>query len=281
VQYSHSKWYVEYLIENFGEEEAEAALAADNAVPNVCCVVNTAKANREDVIDSLLSEGAIVAPRKDSDVLFTIRSSGSIAKYKSFKKGEFYVQDAGAYKIAELCGVKAGDVIIDLCAAPGGKSFALANLSEGKGRILAFDLPQRVELIKEGITRLGLSNIIVRAGDATIVKTQLKEMADVVLVDAPCSGFGVIRKKPEIRFKSLESVQTLPVTQLKILEAASVYVKPGGTLVYSTCTTLKKENDGVADAFLQQHTDFSETDRQTTLPSLDSDGFFASVMTRK
>jgi len=175
---------------------------------------------------------------------------------------------------------KAGDVIIDLCAAPGGKSFAMANLSEGKGRILAFDLPQRIDLIKEGIARLGLNNIIVRAGDATIVKTQLKEMADVVLVDAPCSGFGVIRKKPEIRFKTFESVQTLPVTQLKILEAASVYVKQGGKLVYSTCTTLKNENDGVADSFLEKHPEFTEIDRQTTLPSLDSDGFFASSLKR-
>ncbi|MDR0917470.1 MAG: 16S rRNA (cytosine(967)-C(5))-methyltransferase RsmB [Oscillospiraceae bacterium] len=277
IEYSHPRWYVEYLVSRFGDG-TRAILAADNTPPSVNCVVNTTIAARDDVIASLKAEGADAVPRVGSDVLFSLRASGSITRYTAFRGGLFYVQDAGAYRIAELCGAKSGDTVIDLCAAPGGKSFALAGLMRNNGRILAFDTPERVPLIESGAKRLKLPIITAAPNDATRFNSTLRGVADVVLIDAPCSGFGVIRKKPEIRRKSRESVASLPELQLSILRVAHEYVKRGGKLVYATCTTLDAENERVTDKFLSERSEYRQISREMMPPSLDNDGFYVCVM---
>lgn len=184
--------------------------------------------------------------------------------------------------------------MLDVCAAPGGKSFAAAIATGGQGEIVACDLHEnKLKRIREGAARLGLRSIRAEAADGRIFREEWRDAFDLVLVDAPCSGLGILRKKPDIRRKKADSLFTLPVIQSAILENAARYVRPGGTLLYSTCTILPEENEEVADAFLGTHPGFSRepftlpghigaTEGQLTLwPHLhETDGFYICRMTR-
>ncbi|MDR3309961.1 MAG: 16S rRNA (cytosine(967)-C(5))-methyltransferase RsmB [Oscillospiraceae bacterium] len=276
--YSHPEWYAGYLAERFGTDAAERVLKADNTPPPITCVANTARASRAEVAAAIRADGAEVSERADCDALLDLSKPGDITKLAAFRAGLFYVQDAGAYRAAQSCGVKPGDTAVDLCAAPGGKSFALA--LAGAAKVLAFDLAPRVALIRDGARRLGLSAVDARAGDADAYNETLAQTADAVLCDVPCSGFGVIRRKPEIRFKTRESVAPLPETQLRILRNGARYVKPGGRLVYSTCTLLREENEDVVRAFLKPGEKFRLKSEETLLPSDAGDGFYIAVIER-
>ena len=185
--------------------------------------------------------------------------------------------------------------MLDCCAAPGGKSFAMAERMEGRGSVTSCDIYEhKLRRIKEGASRLGLSNIRTKLQDAAAPREAWFSTADVVLCDVPCSGLGIIRKKPEIRYKDPAEIEQLPALQAKILQNCAQYVRPGGTLVYSTCTILQRENEDVVRAFLAQNPDFAaeawshpvcgeRADGMVTLlpPVHDTDGFFIAKLRRK
>jgi 16S rRNA (cytosine967-C5)-methyltransferase len=226
-----------------------------------------------------------------------LSGTGSIEHLPSFKEGLFYVQDPAA-KLSVLCAkLPKEDIrVLDCCSAPGGKSFAAAIAMEGHGQITSCDVhAHKTGLIENGAARLGLTNITARQQDATVNVPEWVEAMDVVIADVPCSGLGIIRKKPDIRYKNLDELKELPALQLAILENQATYVKKGGVLLYSTCTVLKAENEDVVNAFLAKHDDYTleplelpevfpknETGMLTLIPGdYDTDGFFICRLRRK
>ena len=225
-------------------------------------------------------------------------NTGSLEKLEAFKEGLFYVQDA-ASKLAVMCaGIPVGESVrvLDCCAAPGGKTFAAAIAMENKGHIRSCDIHRhKTTLIQLGADRLGLDCVLVREQDATENHASWFEKMDVVLADAPCSGYGIIRKKPDIRYKDPDEMARLPQIQLRILDKQAEYVKPGGVLLYSTCTLVRKENEAVVEAFLAHRKDFelealdlpdvfpkNTTGMLTLVPGeYDTDGFFIAKLRRK
>ena len=189
---------------------------------------------------------------------FTISGTGDLEGLRAWREGWFTVQDAAAKLTALAAAPKAGSFVIDTCAAPGGKSFAMAMCMEGKGHILSCDVEEhKLRLMEAGAERLGIECMEVRLADGRVCDEELAEKADIVVCDVPCSGLGIIRKKPDIRYKDMASLAGLPAIQSAILDNASRYVRRGGTLVYSTCTVLPEENERVTDAFLRAHPDFT------------------------
>ena len=190
-----------------------------------------------------------------------------------------HIQDKASQLCCEAIGAQSGETIFDMCAAPGGKSFTIAEIMQNKGRIVAFDLyPQRVELIAQGAKRLGIDIIDARVGDASQFDENLG-LADRVLCDVPCAGLGDIGRKPEIRYKSIKDIEKLPPLQYNILVNSARYLKVYGTLVYSTCSLNPKENEEVVKRFLDAHDDFELVEQRTIFPQEeDCDGFFYSVM---
>ena len=204
------------------------------------------------------------------------------------------MQDAASALAAFVADPKPGTAVLDCCAAPGGKSFAMAEKMQGKGSLTSCDIYEhKLKRIQEGAARLGLPNIRTELQDASAFRAEWAESADTVLCDVPCSGLGIIRKKPETRYKDPDEIAKLPALQLAILENCARYVKPGGTLVYSTCTILQRENEDVVRAFLAAHPEFAPTpwshpvcgereDGMVTLlpPEHDTDGFFIAKLKR-
>lgn len=266
VRYSHPKWLVKRLLTLLGREEAEAFLAADNGIVPLTVQVNTLKTTAEDLAAELTAAGITAAPHPWVPDCLELSGSGDLTALEAFQTGKFFVQDPAAKLVSLISAPKKGQRVIDVCAAPGGKSFGAAIAMEDRGEVLACDLHEnKLSRIEAGAARLGLKSIWDFAADGTVFRPEWAESADVVLVDAPCSGLGIIRKKPDIRYKSPDDLFTLTVAQSTILENAARYVKPGGTLIYSTCTILPEENGQVVDGFLSGHPEFS---RETfTLPA--------------
>jgi 16S rRNA (cytosine967-C5)-methyltransferase len=294
ITYSHPKWLVKRLVKLLGREEAEAFLQADNGVAPVTAQVNTLKTSGEALIEELTELGVDVRPHGWIPGCVEMVHPGNLTDMPPFQAGKFLVQDGAARLVTAAAAPRPGDRVIDVCAAPGGKSFSAAIAMGDRGSILSCDLHEnKLKRIREGAQRLGLTCIETAAADGRAPHGEWTSSAELVLVDAPCSGLGIIRKKPEIRYKSANDIASLPVTQSAILENASTYVKPGGTLIYSTCTILPEENEQVTDAFLAEHPDFSresfafpdpvgETDGQVTLwPQRHGvDGFYICRMKR-
>jgi 16S rRNA (cytosine967-C5)-methyltransferase len=285
---------VKRLVKLLGREEAEAFLQADNGVAPVTAQVNTLKTSGEALIEELTELGVDVRPHGWIPGCVEMVHPGNLTDMPPFQAGKFLVQDGAARLVTAAAAPRPGDRVIDVCAAPGGKSFSAAIAMGDRGSILSCDLHEnKLKRIREGAQRLGLTCIETAAADGRAPHGEWTSSAELVLVDAPCSGLGIIRKKPEIRYKSANDIASLPVTQSAILENASTYVKPGGTLIYSTCTILPEENEQVTDAFLAEHPDFSresfafpdpvgETDGQVTLwPQRHGvDGFYICRMKR-
>jgi len=191
----------------------------------------------------------------------------------------FHIQDLSSQKACELLNPQPGETVLDLCAAPGGKSFTIAELMNNKGRVISCDInPKRLKLIEKGAKDLGLTIIETLQNDARIHNPDISA-ADKVLCDVPCSGLGVIRRKPEIKYKRRDQITELPKIQSEILEISANYVKQGGTLMYSTCALCKDENERIAESFLAGRDDFTLESMNTEFPSKDGgDGFFTAVM---
>ncbi len=251
VTYSVPAALCKQIAADRGTAFAEAFFADALQTPPTTIRLNPLRGHAED----LAAEGLDPVPIGRLPHAYTI-SMSDVRKSKAFQKGMFHVQDLSSQLCCAILAPKAGETVLDLCAAPGGKSFTLAQHMEDRGRLLAFDLhDHRVQLIEDGAKRLGLTCIEARTGDASVHDPTIPQ-ADRILCDVPCSGYGVIRRKPEIRFKPLEEVQALPALQYAILENAAGYLKAGGTLVYSTCTVLQAENEAVVNRFLEAHPDF-------------------------
>lgn len=250
IRYSHPKWLVEAYLSRLGYAETEKLLELNNAVPPITAQVNTLKTTSE----KLIQAGAAPHPWLPDCVILPDGGQG----LAPVRDGLAYVQDAAAKLSVLAAAPQAGMTVLDACAAPGGKSFAAGMLMQNTGSILSCDLHEKkLSRICSGAERLGLRLIETRAMDARTAHQALQSQFDVVLADVPCSGLGVIRKKPDIRYKSDTEINGLPEIQLNILRGLADCVKPGGVLLYSTCTILEAENEAVCKQFLAENGIFS------------------------
>ncbi len=293
VQYSVPRALIAQLIDEYGEEKVLPFLENAGGEPPVYIRCNPLCADT----DALLAALADFSPAAIAGIpgAYRLQRGGALTDTEAFQKGMFHVQDLASQLCCMALDAKPDDIILDVCAAPGGKTFTIAEMMQGKGKIYAYDLHEnRVQLIQKGAKRLGLSNICASTGDAA-KPAKDRPLADRVLCDVPCSGYGVMRRKPEVRYKSAEEVKGLPAIQRSILEASAASVKKGGVLVYSTCTLSKAENDAVVADFLKSHPEFTlelpwkpaewnrhiAAEMTTLFPQmLGSDGFFIAKMRR-
>ncbi|MCD7742612.1 MAG: 16S rRNA (cytosine(967)-C(5))-methyltransferase RsmB [Ruminococcus sp.] len=281
------KWTIEY-----GEDVAIQMLEGSLGRPPITAKVNTLRTTTSNLISRLYEEGIECSANQYFDDCIDI-ANGSPESTKAFKDGLFHVQDISSRLCCKALDVKSGDTLLDVCAAPGGKTFTASELMNNNGKVYSLDLHKnRVKLIQSGCKRLGLDIVNANVNDAKIYNSSLP-MADVVLCDLPCSGLGVIARKPEIKYNNLTDFERLPYVQHDILECCSKYVKVGGTLVFSTCTLSRAENDENTKRFLAEHNDFEPAPlwqsfghfdgytSLTVLPSyFGSDGFYISKFIR-
>lgn len=258
IRYSHPEWLIHSLCKMLGANDAEALLKSHNATDTpVTAQVNTLIANTNDVLSMLEADGVKAMRREWPDDCIDIRGTGRIDRLKAFMNGCIYIQDTAARLAITAAGPEPGNLVIDGCAAPGGKSFAAAIAMQNKGKIIACDINAvKLSRVEENASRLGIGIITTALRDALSMDISLEGGADIVLADVPCSGFGVIRKKPEVRYKTESEIAGLPAVQRELLSALSGYVKPGGILLYSTCTILQSENEAVIEWFLDSHGGF-------------------------
>lgn len=294
IRYSHPKWLVKRLLPLLGRDETEAFLAANNGIAPLTVQVNPLRTTQEELLEELAACGVQAAPHAWVPDCLELSGTGDLTALKPFRDGKFLVQDPAARLVSLIADVRPGQKVLDVCAAPGGKSFSCAFAMGNEGRVLSCDLHEnKLKRVREGAERLGVTCVETASADGRIFRPEWEGAFDTVLVDAPCSGLGIIRKKPDTRYKKLDDLFALPVIQAAILENAARYVRPGGTLVYSTCTILPTENEEVTTAFLAEHPDFSmepfslpqpvgETEGRLTLwpQRHGTDGFYICRMTR-
>lgn len=258
LRYSHPRWLVETFVARLGTEETEELLRLNNEQPPTCAQVNVLKTKPESLSEALRASEAEVQPHPWLENCLLLSGTGDLEQLDCFQAGDFYVQDAASRLAVLASGVKPGDRVLDACAAPGGKSFAAAIQMENRGEVVSCDIhPHKIGLMEAGAVRLGLTCVTAREQNAKAFVQEWASSFDVVLTDVPCSGLGIIRKKPDIRYKDPKPMESLPGVQRGILENVSRYVKPGGVLLYSTCTLLQRENEDVVTAFLADHPDFA------------------------
>lgn len=292
----HPQWMVERWIRTYGYERTEELCRCNNTSAPLSMRVNTLRTNRDALMEQLAAVGAQVRASAWVPDGIVLDSHGALDELAALREGLAQVQDESSMLVAHILGAEPGMTVIDACAAPGGKTTHIAQRMENRGRILAFDIyEEKIRRIERNAKRLGISIIEAHLSDACEIGAVYAGQADRVLVDAPCSGLGVLRRKPDARWKkSARDAKTLPSLQHAILESATQTVKKGGVLVYSTCTMEECENAAVVNAFLETHTDFAleETGRflpvQKTaermvqiMPEADGpDGFFIARMRR-
>ncbi len=256
VEYSCPEWLTEKFISEYGMDFAVRALKASVGKPPVYARVNILRTTTDKVIAELAKQRIKAAPYPGLVNCIRLEKAGDIEKCAPFRQGLFHVQDISSQLCCLTLRPVVNETVLDVCAAPGGKSFTLAELMGNNGKLYSMDLhDMRVGLIEDGAARLGIKIITAMQNDASKFNGALPQ-ADRVLCDVPCSGFGVIRRKPEIKYKPPEEFAGLPEIQYQILETSARYVKSGGTLVYSTCTLSRAENDDVADRFAASHPEF-------------------------
>lgn len=280
IKYSYEPWIVELWVDEYGVEFTEELLAAGNETPPNTIRLNWLKAKKEDLVEGLEARGFEVQQGEHSPNALYVKGSG-LLETEFYKHGLFSVQDESSMMVAEKLNPKHGETIMDVCAAPGGKTMAIAERMNNTGRIISSDVYRRkLDLIDREANRLGIRNVETRPWDATRVDSSMVGKADRVLVDAPCSGLGVVRRKPEIKYKEKSAeMDLLPRKQLAILSASAQYVKVGGTLVYSTCTVNPYENQRVVEDFVRKNSRFVIKEMVQLLPNKDgTDGFFICVM---
>ncbi len=297
-KYSHPDELISLLKANVPKGSLEPMLMANNAAPQTVVQVNTLRTTAAALMQRLEGEGVAAQPHGWMENALVLSGTGNLENLPSFREGLYYVQDPAA-KLCALCAELPTDRdirLLDCCAAPGGKSFASAIAMGGWGQITSCDVhAHKVPLIESGAQRLGLANITARQQDATVFNPEWEEAMDCVIADVPCSGLGIIRKKPDIRYKDLAELEELPALQLEILRNQARYVKKGGVLMYATCTILRRENEAVVRAFLEERKDFhteplmlppvfpeNESGMLTLIPGeYDTDGFFICRLRRE
>lgn len=299
ILHSHPSWLVRRWVTRFGAERAEALLEENNKAAPLVIRTNILRTTRDELKASLQAEGAVVSETQYSPAGLEMRLSPGLRMLGAYGKGWFMIQDEAAQLIARMVDPQPGEIVLDACAAPGGKATHLAELMRNSGSVVALEKdPGRMKRIKENISRLGTDIIKPALGDA---RTYKKGFFDKILVDAPCSGLGVLRRHPDGRWnKTEETIRERAALQRHILANCASLLKPGGVLVYSTCTTEPEENEEIIGAFLREHPDaFFLDDPGQHLPEparrfvderfffrtfhIDTslDGFFAARMIRK
>ncbi len=277
VRYSCPKDIVDGLICDYGIENAVKFLENSLLPPPTYIRVNTEKTNPDSLI-ALLSGIGVTAEKTKVDNCLSISGYSAVEEMVPFKEGLFHIQDISCQTAVGMLGISGEDRLLDLCSAPGGKAFT-AYLSAKNVSVTATDLyPKRVGLIKTGAKRLGLKNIEAVTLDATRFESSLG-LFDKVICDVPCSGIGVLRRKPEIKYKKADDCEELAKIQEAILLCADEYLKVGGKLLYSTCTLRRFENEERVERFLASHSNYTLLEMKTFMPHNDgSDGFFAAVL---
>lgn len=295
-EYSFEPWLVKMFIKQYGAEKSQLILAGLNSTPNVTVRVNSLKMSYEEAMDKLEADGYEALEGFVCPEAIRINKGRSIEQNPLFKEGFATVQDESAMLVAPSMDLKPNMTVLDLCSAPGGKATHASEIMENTGTVYAFDIHEdKLPLIQDNAKRLGITNIKCGVIDAAAYEEKLKDSADRVLIDVPCSGLGIIRKKPEIKWtKNLKQLNEIITIQRDIMKNASKYVKAGGILLYSTCTLNKQENEDNVKWFLKTFPNYSieelffgETDNilysnhgTTILPNEYMDGFFIAKLKR-
>ena len=296
IAYSCPLWLVQKWTAEYSYEQTKKLLQCSMGRPPLTARVNTLLTTDEALTAALKQRGIHVTPSRCLEHALELTHTGNLEQIPEFQAGHFYIQDLSSQFCAKLADAQPGERVFDLCAAPGSKSFTMAQTMDNQGELLAFDLyDHKLELIQKTADKLGIRNLIVKKGDAGAYNEALG-LADKVLCDVPCSGLGIIRRKPEIKYKPQTELDQLPPIQRRILDNAARYVKTGGRLIYSTCSLNRAENQDIAAAFLAEHLHFAplsipstlqgraliEDNMATFLPQfMNSDGFFVALFTRK
>ncbi|MBQ3472260.1 MAG: 16S rRNA (cytosine(967)-C(5))-methyltransferase RsmB [Clostridia bacterium] len=277
VKYSFPKEICQKWINDFGYDFTEEMFKAFSEPSCLTLRPNTLKTTSDELLVKL-SEKGVKAAIADG---YITAEGFDIAHDELYKTGFYTVQDAAAMTASRVLAPNAGDTVIDMCAAPGGKTTHMAEIMQNKGKIYAFDVHEhKIDLIRKNAERLGITIIEAQIGDGQQYNKEFAETADKILCDVPCSGLGIIRRKPEIKYNR-EDTSELPEIQRAILDNAAKYLKPGGEIVYSTCTIEKEENEQVTGGFLRDNPDFEKLTEKTFYPHIDhTDGFYICKMKR-
>ena len=296
-RYSHPDPLISLLKKDLPKGKLEPMLIANNEAPQTVVQVNTLKITAEALIARLEAERVTAQPHGWMTDCLVLSGTGNLENLPSFKEGLFYVQDPAAKLSVQCAKLPKEDIrVLDCCSAPGGKTFAAAIAMGGNGKITSCDIHEhKVSLIQNGAARLGLTNVTAMQQNAAEAVPEWVDQMDAVIADVPCSGYGIIRKKPDIREKDPDSMKDLPVLQLAIVRNQAKYVKKGGILLYSTCTLVRRENEGVVEKFLKAEPEFyleplplpkpfpaNDSGMLALVPGeYDTDGFFIARLRRK
>lgn len=282
VKYSYAPWIVELWMKEYGPETTEALLESGNKTPDLMIRHNRLRTTKTDLHRRLLAKGFEVEEGRLAKDALHVKGS-ALLRDSLYLDGLLSVQDESSMVVVSILDPQPGETVVDVCAAPGGKAVYIAERMDNRGIVIAQDIyKKKIELIIKEADRTGVTILEPRTWDATRTDSSLEEKADRVLVDAPCSGLGVVRRKPEIKYKEWDpEIESLPEKQAKILSASSRYVKCEGILVYSTCTINPAENQKVVNAFLRDHPGFVIEDSIQLMPHInDTDGFYICRMRR-
>ena len=284
VSYSLPVWLVRQWLSEYDRQTVEQMGTAFFKERSTCIRCNLDRISKDELVSALKTEGVTVAEDSSIPYALYIADYDYLAKLESFRKGYFYVQDISSMEVAEWANPEKGDCIIDVCAAPGGKAIHFAEKLCGTGKVLARDLTEyKVRLMEENIERSGLQNIEAEKWDATVYDENKKDEADIVIADLPCSGLGVLGKKTDLKYKMNPEIQAeLVALQRQILSVVHTYVKPGGKLLYSTCTVHRRENEDNTRWFLKEYPQFVLVKEQQMLPGVSGgDGFYIAMFQRE
>ena len=284
VEFSVSEYIARRFLKIYKEDFARELLSSMLEKPSLFIRLNALKSDSKELEESLKLEDIDFKINGIIDVAYELSGMKNIGINPLFKKGGFVIQDLSSMLAVKALEPNEGEIILDICSAPGGKSFYIADLMSNKGKIDSMDISEhKIGMLNKRAIELGIDIIKTSVMDATIYNPEMKTKYDKILVDAPCSGFGIMRRKPEIRYKTYEDVKNLPEIQYAILENASKYLKDDGLLVYSTCTLEKKENIDVVEKFLENNSDFYlDKVAKELYPNIDNtDGFFIARLKKK
>lgn len=283
---SMPKWIVEELMKSNDEKEVEQICKNSNIKPKVTIRVNTLKTNKQELIKKLREKNIeCKEPQEKLDDFLILEKVKNIENVNEFKQGYFTIQDISAGKTAKILNPQPGEIVLDACSAPGGKTTYMAELMKNKGKIEAWDIHEhRTKLVERNAQRLGINIIETKVKDASLYDESLKEKFDKILLDVPCLGIGVIKRKPDIKWqRKPEDIEKITEIQKKILNNCSKYLKKDGAMVYSTCSILKEENQDVVDKFLKENSGFyiESNEVRNILPNQEEDGFFICKIYKK
>lgn len=283
VKWSMPEWIVSLWLADYGKEKTVEILENFYLERPTTIRVNEDQITKEELIQKLEKEGVKVEAHEEIASALMISGYDYLGALPSFRNGDFQVQDASSIQVAESAEIQKGDYVIDVCAAPGGKALHAAQILAGTGHVEARDLTEyKVDLIRSNIERMGFTNVNAVQQDALVLDEDSIGKADVVIADLPCSGLGVLAKKTDLKYKMSEQTEAeVAELQRQILQVVHQYVKTGGTLIYSTCTICRRENEENTNWFVENHSDFELEWEKQIFPSRTTDGFYIAKLKRR